>query len=410
MKDNKTLILAAIWIASLAFFLYFQKRNTPQVPPPIQTLIAQAQKEELAAKGDTKKLKGVAGKYLSIGTAKAYQTTEEAAQARLHSGELYEKKIKDDTRAVDVYTKLVADYSKTESISANEAKVRLEALKKRMTEKRSSEIGYKAIDWLVALTGRNPEYSYALALLIITLIFKIVTTPLSHAQYKSMREMQKIQPLMKELQAKYKDNQQEQGKKMMELYKEHGVNPLSGCLPLLVQMPILIGLYRYVISPYQFQFSQGHFLWIGSGLSRLYPSLVGTDLSMPDIPLVIIYTISMIWSQKLSVVDPNQGPEQKMMMYMMPLMFAFMFKGFPSAFMLYWLFFNVISTTQQYYILKHPSGGGGAAGVTDGGIVKVPVGPAEPKKSTVAPGSKSNKRKKRFQIAPRITVQPTPGG
>lgn len=408
MKDKRTLSVTLIWLASLAFFFYWQKTHTTQqVLPPIKTLVADAQKLELEAGKDPKKLKGVAGKYLAIGGYKEYRTTEEAAQARLHSGELYEKKIKDETRAVDVYTKLIADFSPTESISANEAKVKLEALKKRMTEKRSGEIGYKAIDWLVALTGRNPNYSYALALLIITIVFKAVTTPLSHAQYKSMREMQKIQPLMKELQAKYKDNQQEQGKKMMELYKEHGVNPLSGCLPLLVQMPILIGLYRYVISPYLFEFAQGHFLWIGSSLSQKYPSIVGANMSMPDIPLVIIYTISMIWSQKLSVVDPNQGPEQKMMMYMMPVMFAFMFWKFPSAFMLYWLLFNVISTTQQYYILKHP--GGGAAAVTAGGGGQAAVVAVAPKKSAVAPGSKSNKRKKRFQIVPRSAAQPTPG-
>ncbi len=413
MKDKKTIFVTLIWAASFAFIFYFFNMRNTQSAPPVKQLVTQAQKLEQDAGKDQKKLRGAAAEFDRIGKNKAYKNTEAGAEARLHAGEIYEIKLKDYANADKTYVALTHDFDPKKSAAAAEAQRRIPLVREEATAKHRNEIGFKAIDWLVALTGRNPAYSYALALLIITLVFKGITTPLSHKQYQSMKEMQKLQPLIKQLQEKYKDNQQELGKKMMDLYKEHGVNPLSGCLPLLIQMPILIGLYKYVILPYQFEFAKGDFLWIGSTLAHRFPGIVAPNLAVPDIPLVIIYTISMIISQKLSIVDPSQAEQQKIMMWTMPIVFAFIFWSFPSAFMLYWLFFNVISTAQQYYILKQPTNGTGGPALPVAGNGNG-SGPAEekPKKSAVVPGNRSKRRRRRFQAAPvpRPVLQPTLGG
>lgn len=220
---------------------------------------------------------------------------------------------------------------------------------------------YVVMDFLVKLTGKVPAFSYWFAIIIVTLIVKLLITPLTKAQFKAMKEMQKISPLVKEIQEKYKGDQTVIGQKTMDLYKEHGINPFASCLPMLVQMPVLLCLY-YMIRSYQFQFVHGTFLWIGSSLQHLKDFTVpfgagGTvwvtagNLAEPDLILVVLYVISMYISTKLSNVDPTQAEQQKMMSIMMPVMFAFLFAGFPSAFLLYWLVFNVIQTVQQYLIL-----------------------------------------------------------
>lgn len=223
---------------------------------------------------------------------------------------------------------------------------------------------YKIIDTLVKLTGSVPAFSYWFAVVLITIIVKLLLTPLTKAQFKAMKEMQKVAPLVKEIQAKHKGDQQTIGSKTMELYKEHHINPFASCLPLLIQMPILLMLYQ-VIRMYQFQFEKGMFLWIGSALSHMTSVtmpiggggqvwVTARNLAEPDLVLVLLYAVSMYISTKLSNVDPTQAEQQKMMAILMPIMFAVLFAGFQSAFLLYWLVFNVIQTVQQYLILyKH---------------------------------------------------------
>lgn len=226
----------------------------------------------------------------------------------------------------------------------------------------SADIKYKILDFLVGMTGRIPGFSYWFAIVLITVIVKLAITPLTKAQFKSMKEMQRVAPLIKEVQEKYKGDQKTIGEKTMAIYKEHGINPFASCLPILVQMPILMLLY-YTIRSYEFQFAKGTFLWIGSSLAHLtsfpVPFNPGTlvwftaaNLAEPDLLLVLLYIVSMYVSTKLSAVDPSQAEQQKMMAIMMPVMFAFIFAGFPSAFLLYWLVFNILQTTQQYFILR----------------------------------------------------------
>ncbi len=200
---------------------------------------------------------------------------------------------------------------------------------------------YKAIDALVAFTGRTPSFSYGFALFLIALIVKVVTIPLSTRQFKSMKEMQALQPLITELQKKYKNDREALMKEQMRLFKEHKINPLGGCLPMLIQLPFLIWVWRAVWA-YNWQFEHKPFLWIA-------------NLAAPNTLLLILYAISLYLSQKLTVTptaDPQQQQMQRMMAILFPVMFLMMFQSMPSAFILYWFSQNVLMTAHQYYIMK----------------------------------------------------------
>lgn len=258
---------------------------------------------------------------------------------------------------------LVVNYGEPEgselSKIVSQAYTYREELGIRIDSANKGKVLYKFMDVLVAVTGRVPAFSYWFAIILLTVIVKILITPLTKAQFKSMREMQKLQPLIKGIQEKYKGDQREIGAKTMELYKEHGINPLAGCLPILIQMPILILVYT-AIRYYEIQFANGTFLWIGwepfvhkfsIPLGSRPVWVTAANLAQPDLILLILYTISMIVSQKLSAVDPTQAEQQKMMAIMMPLMFFFLIGYLPSAFVLYWFTFNLLQTWQQYHII-----------------------------------------------------------
>jgi len=257
-----------------------------------------------------------------------------------------------------------AGFTKTEVDEIHSKMLEIKAYKvevgKQLNEENSHKFQYKIFDFLVGLTGRIPNFSYWFAIVLIAIIVKVALTPFTTAQMKSMKEMQTIQPLIKKLQEKYKDNQQKLGEETMKLYKEHKINPLAGCLPLLVQMPILFYLYACIKS-YEIQFQNGTFFWIGSNLSHnlTIPSFgnqsqslwfTAANLSEADVLLLVVYIISTFISMKFNTtpaMDEQQAAQQKMMSIMFPLMFAFFFASFPSAFLLYWFVFNVIQTIQQ---------------------------------------------------------------
>jgi YidC/Oxa1 family membrane protein insertase len=238
---------------------------------------------------------------------------------------------------------------------------------------------YKVMDFLVKLTG-SQTWSYWLAILLVSILVKLALTPLSNKQYGSMREMQKLQPAIQELQAKHKSDKELLGRKMMELYKEHGVNPAAGCAPLIVQLPILYMLY-YMIRLYQYQFSHGTFLWIGSGLAHFYPNILAINLGQPDWPLLLMYAGSMYITQRMTItpaMDPQQAETQKMMTIMTPFMTTYFFYQYhlPSAFVLYYLIFNVLSTAQQKYYLRKRAGDTPPMGSDgDGGTKRFPLMP-----------------------------------
>jgi len=215
---------------------------------------------------------------------------------------------------------------------------------------------YQLLDFFVRLTGRMPGFSYWFALVLITVIIKAILYPLSKRQFKYMADMQRIAPMMKEVQEKLKGRPADEiNRKVMALYKEQGVNPASGCLPMISQMAVLYPLY-WMVRLYEYQFRQGYFLWIGSGLSHQYPQWLATSLAVADVPLLILYAISLVMTSRLQpmATDPQQAQTQKMMTYGMPIMFSFMSwkMAWPAAFTFYWLVMNAVSTWQQWRILK----------------------------------------------------------
>jgi len=193
--------------------------------------------------------------------------------------------------------------------------------------------------FFVKLHGLIPQYG--LVLIVFSLLMKLLFYPLTHKSLASMRRMQKLQPKLAALKERYKKNPQKLNQEMMKLYREHGVNPLGGCLPLLLQIPVFWALFQVFRSTIELRGER--FLWVRD-LSR--PDLVG------GIPvLAIIMGITMFIQQKQSVKDPKQ----KAMVYLMPILFIFLFKSFPAGLVLYWTVFNILTIGQQYILEKMES-------------------------------------------------------
>lgn len=244
-------------------------------------------------------------------------------------------------------------------LTASSAKM-LESVEKSIDDTNSKTIQYKIVDFLVRLTGSHPDFSYWFALVLIAVFIKVVTFPLLLKTYKSQREMQKIQPILKEIQAKYKENPTEMQSKTMAAYKEHGVNPFASCLPSLVQIPIFWGMFA-LVRAYEIHFTNGHFLWINPAVAH---SVIGQklgispDLAHLDMPILLLYAASMYISMKLAPSpDPQMAAQQRQMSVMMTgmMIYWFMVTKWSSAFLLYYLVQNILSTWQQYVYIYKPN-------------------------------------------------------
>ncbi len=230
------------------------------------------------------------------------------------------------------------------------------AIESQIDHRNSSQMSYQFVDKLVHLTGAIPAFSYWFALIIIALVVKTITFPLTLKTYKSQREMQRIQPMMKALQDKYK-GKPELNEKMMAFYKEHKVNPFASCMPMLVQLPFMYFVYN-TIRLYEYHFSHGTFLWIGTGFSHQYSQYLATDLSKFDIPLLTLYALSNYLTMKLNPSpDPAQAQTQKTMSLVTTVMFFYMFMKYQwsAAFIFYWLILNFVSAFQQYNYIYKPN-------------------------------------------------------
>jgi YidC/Oxa1 family membrane protein insertase len=200
--------------------------------------------------------------------------------------------------------------------------------------------------WLLnfshSLTG-----NYGIDIILLTFLVKLGFFPLSNKSFKSMAKMRELQPQMERLREQYKEDREKLNQEMMELYRRYKINPLGGCLPMIVQMPVFIGLYQAL--SYAIELRQAPFFgWI-QDLSQ--PDRLGTlalpFVEPPGIPvLTVLMGGTMLLQQAMTPVsgDPAQ---QKMMMFM-PLIFTVMFVNFPAGLVLYWLVNNVVSIAQQY--------------------------------------------------------------
>jgi len=202
-------------------------------------------------------------------------------------------------------------------------------------------------------------HNYGWSMIVLALVVRIALMPLFLQQFKSMKEMQALAPYIKRLQAKYKNDRAKQSEQTMALYKEHGVNPLGGCLPLLAQMPFLFAVYS-AISMHNEQFKHATWLWIGSPISQKFPQLFANNLYDADNFLLLLYAVAMYFSTKLtpmSAMDEQQAQMLRTQSTIMPIMFfgIGLFSKWHSGFVLYWLGFLVVSLIQQYFIMRAPS-------------------------------------------------------
>lgn len=265
--------------------------------------------------------------------------------------------------------------------------------------------GYKLVDFLVSLTGSKPGFSYWFAALLLALVVRAAIWPLAQKQYIWGRRMAQLAPLNKEIQAKYKDKKtgkvtDPQGMQMetMKMYKEYGFNPLQGCLPMLVQLPLFLIVYQCMLL-YRFQFQEGTFLWINPGSTSLFGIPLAPNLGERDYLIIFLYGISMVTTTLLTPVnDPSNAKQQRLMGIGMSVFFsiAMFFWPIPSAFVVYWIFMNILATSQALLAYRVPLAPLEKQMTVKGGALAVdPQGTIDPGFFSGRGTPKKNKKKKR---------------
>jgi len=211
----------------------------------------------------------------------------------------------------------------------------------------------QAIQFFYMVTESIGIPNYGLAIILFTLLIKVILFPLTRKQYISMAKMQEIQPELKKIQKKYKNDPQRSQKEMMNVYQKHGVNPFAGCLPILVQLPILLALFRTlqtffdpVKQPEFVNIDKASFLWVG-------------NLGNPDpIILPVLVAVSTFVQQKISMQASGMGGSgeqtQKILLYFMPIFIGYISRSFPAGLALYWVVYSLFGIVEQYLIKKQP--------------------------------------------------------
>ncbi|MGC9196134.1 MAG: membrane protein insertase YidC [Syntrophobacteraceae bacterium] len=207
------------------------------------------------------------------------------------------------------------------------------------------------LQWIYGYVG-----NYGLAIILLTIMIKIIFWPLTHKSYTSMQKMKKLQPKIQQIREKYKDDREKLNQELMQVYKTYKVNPAGGCLPMLLQIPVFFALYRMLEETVQLR-HKPFILWINdlTAPDRLH---MGFSVTLPFIGnldglpvLTILMGITMFLQQKMT---PTGGdPMQEKIMLLMPVMFTVFFINFPSGLVLYWFVNNLLSIAQQYWINRH---------------------------------------------------------
>ena len=205
--------------------------------------------------------------------------------------------------------------------------------------------GFFAKLLLLALNGIHKlGISYGFTIVVITVLIKALFWPLTAASTRSMKRMQELQPEMKAVQERYKDDPTKLNRKMMEFWKEHKVNPFGGCLPVLLQMPVFIGFFAMIQTAIELRGAS--FLW-ACDLTKPDTLLVSPGLNFPLNPMPLLMGVTMLWQARLQPAAPGMDPMQARMMKYMPLMFLFMLYNFSSGLTLYWTVQNLLSIVQS---------------------------------------------------------------
>ena len=221
---------------------------------------------------------------------------------------------------------------------------------------RSVDFGYSWLEpltrffhwFLTLLYGFIPNYG--VAIIILTVMVRVVTLPIMQKQMKSMERMRELQPRLKEIQDQHKENRQRQSEEQMKLYKEEGVNPLGGCLPMLLQFPVFIGLFYALQSTIALRHAP-FMLWI-TDLSAPEELFVIPGLDVPVRVLPIVMGASMLIQQRMTPMTGMDPVQARMMTTVMPLMMTVLFYQFPSGLVLYWMISNFLGIGHQLWVRK----------------------------------------------------------
>jgi YidC/Oxa1 family membrane protein insertase len=268
--------------------------------------------------------------------------------------EFYTKKIAENMYSVGVITKL-PEISSGEAISFEATLFAGPQAKKSLSEAAPGMnyvVDYGILHFIAAplfsvLTGIHKMVSnWGVSIILLTVLIKLMFYPLSAASYRSMGQMRELAPRLQSMKEKFGDDKQKMQQAMMELYKTEKINPLGGCLPILVQIPVFIALYWVLLGSVELRGAS--FMWL-SDLSKP-DTLFGNLWFLPIGPLPILMAASMFLQTKLNPKPTD--PMQARLMMMMPIIFSFFFFFFPAGLVLYWLVNNILSIAQQWYVNK----------------------------------------------------------
>ncbi len=194
-------------------------------------------------------------------------------------------------------------------------------------------------------------HNYGIDIILLAILIQLIFHPLNVKSYKSMKKMQELQPLIKQLKEKYPNDKQKLNQEMMQIYKTKGINPMGGCLPMIIQLPVFIALYKGLSGAIELRHAP-FMLWINdlSAAEDLF-SFTAMGFTLPVRVLPLVMGITQFIQQKMTPTAAAD-PMQEKMMLLMPIVFLFIMWGFPSGLVLYWLTNNVFSIGRQYYLNK----------------------------------------------------------
>ncbi|MCK5413652.1 MAG: YidC/Oxa1 family membrane protein insertase [Candidatus Pacebacteria bacterium] len=236
-------------------------------------------------------------------------------------------------------------------------------------------IYYPLFNLMIFFYNIVPGNDIGIAIILLTLFVRFVLYPMNTKSIKSQKKLQEIQPLMKEIQAKYKDNKEKQAKKLMELYQKHKINPLSGCLPILIQLPILIALYQVFLNGFKDESLAIVYPFIANP-GHIDPMFIGlVNLSETNFLLALMAGILQFFQTKMLMGNKDKDKDKKVeeenkeksaeektqdfaqsmtkqMMYILPIMTFVFAMSFPSGLALYWVVTTLFAIIQQFLIMK----------------------------------------------------------
>ncbi|HUR72731.1 MAG TPA: membrane protein insertase YidC [Sporichthya sp.] len=237
---------------------------------------------------------------------------------------------------------------------------------------------YDAVSWIILTfhrgfddLGMSPSWSWCLAIVCLVVLIRILLIPLFVKQIKSMRAMQQLQPEIKKIQQRYKGDRERTSQELMKLYKEHNTNPLASCFPILAQAPIFLALYKVLNKVSKEQAvgvmdlddvrSAGHASFFGAHLDEKFLGATSFSVHFVTILMILGMSASQFWTQRqlmtknMPATAMESSPflrQQKVMMYLFPIMFAVFGINFPVGVLLYWLVSNLWSMGQQMYVIR----------------------------------------------------------